>query len=110
MSLRKRAGWKWMGGFAYWRTLHAVLGMLCVATLIFHTGFHLGENLNQILMINFLAIIVLGAGAGSVVALSHKLSAKKSMAIRKTWTWLHILVTWPLPALLAVHILSVYYF
>lgn len=110
MSLRKRMNWQWMGKFAYWRTAHTVLGMLCVAMLIFHTGFHLGVNLNQLLMINFLAVIGLGAGAGLVVALSHKLSARHAMTVRKTWTWLHILVTWPLPALLAAHILSVYYF
>jgi nitrite reductase (NADH) large subunit len=110
MSLRKRVGWAWMGKFSHWRTVHTVLGMSCVALLIFHTGFHLGTNLNQLLMINFLAVIVLGAGAGAVVALSHKLSASSSMMVRKTWTWLHILVTWPLPALLATHILSVYFF
>ncbi|MFC3150775.1 FAD-dependent oxidoreductase [Litoribrevibacter euphylliae] len=110
MSLRKRLNWSWMGQFAYWRTLHTVLGMVCVAVLIFHTGFHLGVNLNQLLMINFLAVIALGAMAGAVVGLSHKLPISAALNVRKTWTWLHILVTWPLPALLAAHILSVYYF
>ncbi|GLQ33415.1 FAD-dependent oxidoreductase [Litoribrevibacter albus] len=110
MSLRKRFGWHWMGQFSHWRTLHTVLGMVCVALLIFHTGFHLGANLNLLLMVNFLAVIALGSMAGGVVALSHALPSSIAMTFRKLWTWLHILVTWPLPALLSIHILSVYYF
>jgi nitrite reductase (NADH) large subunit len=110
MSLRKRMGWQWMGQFAYWRVVHVLLGLLCVVTLVFHTGFHLGSNLNQLLMFNFLAIIVLGTAAGLIMSFSDKLNVMKVNRIRKFWNWLHILVTWPLPALLATHILSVYYF
>ncbi|GGA62946.1 nitrite reductase [Neiella marina] len=110
MSLRKRLGWTKMGDFAYWRLLHGVLGAACAGLLIAHTGFHLGANLNQLLMLNFLAVLVFGASAGAVVAISHQFNPMKSAAIRKFWTWLHTLVTWPLPILLSIHILTVYYF
>ncbi len=110
MSLRKRVRWAWLGQFAYWRLLHIGLGVVCALLLVFHTGFHLGSNLNHLLMLNFLAVLVLGASAGGIVALSHKLKPSNSRMVRKLTTWLHILVTWPLPALLAIHILSVYYF
>lgn len=110
MSLRKRFNVEWMGRFAYWRLLHVVLGLMCVATLILHTGFHLGENLNHWLMLDFLLLIGMGASAGIVIALSHHFKPMQAQRIRKFWTWMHVLVTWPLPALLAAHILSVYYF
>ncbi len=114
MSLRKRVKNKKLseklGQFGYWRLLHVVLGVFCAATLIMHTGMHLGENLNQILMINFLLVLLMGSLAGGVVALSHKLSSTTAPKLREFWTWAHILVTWPLPILLAVHILTVYYY
>ena len=72
--------------------------------------FHLGSNLNQLLMINFLTVLALGAGAGIVVALSHRLQPVAGQALRRSWNWLHLLVTWPLPALLGAHILTVYFF
>jgi nitrite reductase (NADH) large subunit len=110
MSLRKRIKSEKWGKFAYWRLLHIVLGALCALVLIFHTGFHLGENLNQLLIMNFLAVLLLGATAGVVVSLSHQFSPAKALKIRKFWSWTHIVVTWPLPALLISHIVTVYYF
>jgi nitrite reductase (NADH) large subunit len=110
MSLRKRIKSERLGQFAYWRLLHIVLGALCVIVLMFHTGFHMGDNLNFLLIVNFLAILLLGATAGFVVSMSHQFSAAKSMKIRKFWAWTHIVVTWPLPALLITHIVTVYYF
>jgi nitrite reductase (NADH) large subunit len=110
MSLRKRLKSEKLGQFAYWRVLHIVLGALCALVLIFHTGFHLGENLNQLLIFNFLAVLLLGATAGIVVSLSHQFSAARALKIRKFWSWTHIVVTWPLPALLISHIVTVYYF
>jgi nitrite reductase (NADH) large subunit len=110
MSLRKRIKSEKLGQFAYWRLLHIVLGALCALVLIFHTGFHTGENLNQLLIFNFLGVLLLGATAGFVVSWSHKLKPTRAMKLRKFWAWTHIVVTWPLPALLMTHILTVYYF
>jgi nitrite reductase (NADH) large subunit len=110
MSLRKRLKYDWLGDFAYWRILHIGLGLLCAFTLIFHTGLHLGENLNRLLILNFLGIIVLGSLAGLVISISHRFKPTQAMSIRKFWSWVHIIFTWPLPALLGIHILTVYYF
>ncbi|MCM2680090.1 FAD-dependent oxidoreductase [Echinimonas agarilytica] len=110
MSLRKRMGWTQMGQFSYWRLLHGVLGATCAGMLLVHTGFHLGDNLNRWLMVDFLAVLGCGALAGIVVANSHKFSPAKAISMRKFWSWIHTLVAWPLPILLSIHILTVYYF
>jgi nitrite reductase (NADH) large subunit len=110
MSLRKRAGWKFLGNFSYWRVLHVVLGLLALAVLLIHTGAHLGENLNRWLMLNFLLVSAVGALAGITLALASKSSVSTVQALKKSWYWAHLFVVWPLPALLVVHILSVYFF
>ena len=110
MSVRKRINSERLGKFAYWRLMHILLGMGCAVTLMLHSGLHLGDNLNRWLMLNFLAVLILGSLAGSVVALSHRLQPVPARRTVKFWSWLHILVTWPLPILLGMHILTVYYF
>lgn len=115
MSLRKRLSpqSKWaqrLGKFAGWRLFHVTLGVTCALTLLAHTGFHLGSNLNRWLMIDFLTIITLGAVSGLTISLSHTLAANHTQKLRSFWAWAHILVTWPLPLLLGLHILTVYYF
>ena len=110
MSIRKKNAKKKWGDFSYWRLFHITLGALCASTLILHTGFHLGENLNQVLMINFLAILILGALSGAIISLTHTMKAKTAIKLRRFWSWAHILFSWPLPALLAIHIITVYYF
>ena len=81
-----------------------------IAVLTLHTGLHMGGNFNRLLAIDFIAVVVLGACTGAVVAISHKLSLTMAKRMREWWGWLHLLVTWPLPVLLGIHILSVYYF
>ncbi len=110
MSLRKRIKNDRFGQFAYWRVLHVLLGAACTGILVAHTGLNLGENLNRWLMIDFLAVLFVGAIAGITIALSHRFTANFSQKIRRFFTWVHILAFWPLPALLAVHVLTVYYF
>ena len=110
LSLRKRIKKIEFGQFAYWRFVHVFLGVACTMTLILHTGMHFGENLNQMLMINFILVLLLGGMAGAVLSMSHKLSPPRSMSVRRFFSWCHILVTWPLPVLLGIHILTVYYY
>jgi len=110
MSLRKHWLPKKWGDYAWWRMSHVILGFLCVAILIVHTGFHFGENLNQLLMINFMLIVGVGTLAGVLTAFSHKLTSRRLSGMRRQWNWLHIVLTWPLPALLITHIVSVYFF
>lgn len=110
MSLRKRLKSKKLGDFAYWRLLHITLGLTCAGLLFLHTGLHFGANLNQLLMINFIGVLSIGAFAGAAVSLSHTFNPSFSRKVRGFFTWSHILVSWPLPVLLGMHILTVYYF
>ncbi len=110
MSLRKRLGLSWLGKFEYWRFFHIALGLTCGVILLAHTGLHTGSNLNQLLMFNFLGILVMGALAGMVVSLSHRMKAQQSVRVKRAVNWMHIIVSWPLPVLIATHILTVYYF
>lgn len=113
MSLRKRIKLNFiqkLGDFAWWRMAHLMLGLVCAALLFFHTGMHFGENLNLILMTSFIATILLGAITGAVVSLSHALPVSMARKLRTFWTWTHTLVVWPLPVLVGMHILTVYYF
>ncbi|NHN38160.1 FAD-dependent oxidoreductase [Pseudomaricurvus alcaniphilus] len=110
MSLRKRLQWNWMGSFPGWRLLHVALGVASAVLLVFHTGFHPGENLNRLLLLTFLLVLVMGALAGTVTALGHRLAPGRAQAVQRGWSLLHIVAAWPLPVLLMVHVLSVYYF
>ncbi len=110
MSLRKRLQTQRLGKFAYWRLFHIALGAACAIVLLIHTGLHIGDNLNRLLMFNFLAVLIMGGIASSVVSLSHRLKPINASKVRSFWSWAHIVVTWPLPILLAIHILTVFYF
>jgi nitrite reductase (NADH) large subunit len=110
LTFRKR--WKKirLGDFANWRVLHTSLGMLALLSLVAHTGFRLGENINLYLMLSFLAIAISGVFSSSVVAVQNHMGTFTARRWKQITDWLHILVLWPLPALLGLHILSVYYF
>jgi nitrite reductase (NADH) large subunit len=111
LTLRKRikrlARW---GDVGWWKAFHASLGMLTLVVLVSHTGFRLGQNLNFVLMTNFLAISLVGALAGGVTALERRLSGPAARRLRSVWTGAHVALTWPLPVLIAFHILAAYYF
>ena len=110
MSLRKRWSRFTLGDFPLWRFMHVVLGALTLAALFVHTGGRLGSNLNMMLMSVFLALSVAGSLAGGVIALEHRLSPGNGRRLRASWTWTHILLAWPIPALLIFHVLKTYYF
>ncbi|OZG71158.1 hypothetical protein BTA51_22550 [Hahella sp. CCB-MM4] len=115
LSLRKRVrffstGRGAIGGFDYWRLAHVILGGLALAALVIHTGLAIGYNLNQWLMLDFLAAAALGALTTYVIALQHRIGRKPGKRLREWMYWLHVVVIWPLPVLLGFHILSVYYF
>lgn len=110
LSLRKRIKWFSFGDFPIWRLLHALLGGSALFVLLIHTGFRLGDNLNFFLMMSFSGLIVIGAIVAAVIAKEHDLEASTVKTVRDIGTWLHILLVWPLPILLGLHIFKTYYF
>ncbi|GAB1269328.1 hypothetical protein NBRC116493_25810 [Aurantivibrio infirmus] len=108
LSLRKRLGWSFLGKFSRWRTIHAGIGALTLLILFAHTGMHLGENLNRLLMLNFLMAATLGAIAGIAIGLLKNSGLRSK--VRRASFWLHIVTIWPLPVLVSAHIVSTYYF
>jgi nitrite reductase (NADH) large subunit len=109
LSLRKRVKRISLGDFAGWRVAHVVIGVLAVLTLAIHTGGRMGSNLNFALAASFGGAVVLGAVSGALTAREHRGGAR-AVARRRQGVWLHIVVLWPLPALLGLHIVSAYYF
>lgn len=99
-SLRKRwrrVGW---GDLGWWRVAHTAVGALALAVLLGHTGLRLGSGFNQVLMIFFLGAAVLGGATAAGLGRRYA----------RTTFWLHVLVVWPLPVLIAFHVLATYYF
>ncbi|MGH1462448.1 MAG: FAD-dependent oxidoreductase [Neptuniibacter sp.] len=110
MSLKKRSKVLRVGSFSFWRILHAALASICLIILLVHTGFNAGQSLNQWLLLNFLMLAVLGAAVSVAIGMQYKLSPSIGRQVRNIGFWGHLLLSWPLPALLSFHILSVYYF
>ena len=110
LSLNKRVKWFSFGQFSAWRYLHVLLGLICLLVLAAHTGLRMGENLNAYLMSNFLILALVGALSAFVIGGERWMSARAGRTARQWLTWGHIAVFWPLPTLLAFHVISVYYF
>jgi nitrite reductase (NADH) large subunit len=110
ISLRKRTERICFGGFSTWRVVHVLLGTLAAATLLAHTGLRLGYQLNLYLMLSFIGLLLAGAIAGGVIGLQHALPRGLAKRGRDLSLWLHIVLLWPLPALLGFHILKTYWF
>ena len=100
LSLRKRWRRAARGDLGWWRLAHGLIGVLALLILVGHTGLRLGTGFNRVLMLSFLAATVFGgataAGLGGRYA--------------RLTSWCHVLAVWPLPVLLAFHILSSYYY
>ena len=110
ISLRKRVKRISFGSFDHWRLVHVALGMLAVASLIAHTGLRLGHNLNLYLMLSFVGLLLLGGIASGIIGSQHLLPRGVAKRSRELSLWMHILLLWPLPALLGFHILKTYWF
>lgn len=109
LSARKRIARFSFGDFAWWRIAHVLAGAVALALLVAHTGFSLGHNLNFILMLGFLKLAAVGAVAGAITAMERR-PTRFTKHVRQWASTTHILLLWPLPAVLGYHVLSVYYF
>ncbi len=110
LSLRKRWPKFALFDFTFWRYLHVLLGVFIGVGLFLHTGFRLGDNLNAWLMLLFLGLMLIGSMFGVFMSLQHKIDGVLAQRIRGYMQWGHVLLFWPLPALLTFHIIKTYYF
>lgn len=105
---------KWLGGFNGWRLVHIGIGLAATLALVWHTGFRLGENLNLVLMASFIAMLLAGGVTGLVTGGEHEIRKRdlvgKDASPRGLPFWLHVLAFWPVPVLVAIHILTIYNF
>lgn len=113
LSLRKRVPWIRLGDFGTWRGLHGVLGTATLVGFLIHTSTRLGHNFTLALAITFLLLNLLGAFTGITAALESRFTGplgRRLRAMRPKLTQVHIWLLWPLPALVAFHIIAVYYY
>jgi nitrite reductase (NADH) large subunit len=110
LSARKRFKGFTVGDVSLFRAIHGTLGALMLIVLILHAGFRLGRNINEALTIDFLMLGALGAMAGGVTALSHWWNPIVARNRRRAWNAIHLVLVWPLPVLLILHIVSVYFY
>lgn len=110
LSLPKRVRRIAWGEFGGWRAVHAGIGILAALVLLVHTGLRLGNELNLLLMLAFLGTLLSGALLGAVSGRQHTLPLGLARRVRRLSVWAHILLLWPLPALLGFHVLKTYWF
>jgi ferredoxin-NADP reductase/CRP-like cAMP-binding protein len=110
LSVPKRTKLLSFINFEYIRILHIALGTLSLTALFFHTGMHFGANLNFLLMFNFILVAIFGALAGNLIYLENKTTEESYFRFREIFKTIHWAISWPLPVLLSLHILSIYYF
>ncbi len=108
ITLRKRTAWLKTFDFRHLRVIHVLLATTALAVLVAHTGFHRGSNLNLVLFWSFLAASLTGAMVGVVSGTEARLPLMMR-SWRRPLTFWHILCLWPLPLLIAFHIVSVYW-
>lgn len=112
-SLRKRTKLVKEGSYGFWRAVHTAVGVATLVGLIVHTGMRLGSNANMMLGLTFLALTFVGAAAGIASGLENRVTGEAAMLVRE-WrprlAKLHIWLLWPLPVLIAIHIICVYWY
>jgi nitrite reductase (NADH) large subunit len=110
LGLRKRLSvFRW-GSFERWRLLHVILGLTTTAILLLHTGLRLGQELNLLLMLSFIGLLLSGSAHGCLYGFEHRLPAGWLSRTRRLSHWGHVLLLWPLPLLLGLHVAKTYYF
>lgn len=110
VSARKRVSTIKWGSFGAARLLHVALAFVTLMLLFVHTGFSLGVNLNYALMTNFLVLAGLGGISAAIIVAEQKLGRATGKQMRRWGNWIHLVAAWPIPVLLIMHIVSVYYF
>jgi len=110
LSLPKRIRRIDWGDFGGWRAVHVGIGVLVALLLVAHTGLRLGNELNLLLMLAFLGTLLSGALLSAISGKQHELPLGVARRARRVSVWTHVLLLWPLPALLGFHVLKTYWF
>jgi hypothetical protein len=110
ISLRKRWRRFSFGDVSVWRAVHSAVVAASLVMLFLHTGLSAGSNLNFVLFVDFLGATLLGGVAGLVVIMSEHWTPLAARNRRLHAAFLHVVLTWPLPILVTLHVLAVYYF
>lgn len=110
LSIRKRVVKAQLGDYRYWILIHVILGMLAIGLLFTHSGLRLGTGINFLLALSFVSTILLGALSALTSGFTARFSAPVASRWRHFFVLSHTLAAWPLPFLLAFHILATYYF
>ena len=108
--IRRRIKGFVFGRYATWRSVHSVLGMLCIATLIVHTGLRLGSGLNFALSMSVLALAFLGGVTALITALNVSSSIRSIKSLKLSLRRFHLYLLFPLFLFLTFHVVAVYYF
>jgi nitrite reductase (NADH) large subunit len=104
LALRKRVRRFTFGDYDSWQTVHALIGGAAAAAVVVHTGFELGARFNAVFLLVFAALLASGAFVGALTP------AHAQSPLARGFRAAHQLLVWLIPPLLAVHILTVYYF
>ncbi len=110
LSLRKRIKKITFWNFDVWRGIHIFVSVFVIGSLLAHTGFRFGNNIDYYLMLAFSAMLLAGSLSAIMISISPRFDAVTIGKIRKNLVWGHILFFWPIPVLLTFHVLKSYYF
>ncbi|MGD8589459.1 MAG: FAD-dependent oxidoreductase [Chromatiales bacterium] len=98
--------WK---NFEHWRAFHITLGFMTVLILMLHTGLHTGQGSSLWLMLNFTGLLLSGALLGGLYGLKRWLPIDWVRRSRYLSLKAHLLLLWPLPLLVGMHITKVFH-
>jgi nitrite reductase (NADH) large subunit len=111
LPLRRRAARRrGAAAFSGARGVHAALGFISLIAMGVHTGLRWGRGLDLALTLSLAGMIVIGATTALVMTDDRWLSGPRGTALRRLGTRLHVWIAWPLPVLIALHVLKHYYF
>ncbi len=97
-----------LGSLAAWRYFHAILGCITLMGVQVHTGGHLGHGLNYFLALTFGLLNGFGALAGWALTRAEKTGKEIYSNWKTVSVWAHILLFWPMPILIGLHIWLAY--
>jgi nitrite reductase (NADH) large subunit len=110
LSLRKRWERFQVADVPFWRAVHGVIAASSLLLFLLHTGLLLGSKLNFLLAVDFFAAVVLGSLSGITAFLAPRWSPLIARDRRLWSARIHLFAMWPLPVLVALHILAAYYY